>query len=56
MKPTKPMFGKDDLEVGPLGDLLEFLVIAPFVGLIFPFLGAAYTVGFIMEKLGWNET
>jgi hypothetical protein len=50
------IFRRDDLEVESLGDLVSFLVVAPFVFLVLPFLLAAYTLGFLMDQVGWLDT
>lgn len=47
------MFSRDDLQIDSLEDLLHFLPIALLVGLVAPFLIAAYSVGFVMDKTGW---
>ena len=46
----------EDFKVESTGDFLSFMVVAPFVGLVFPFLAGAWTLGFFMDKLGWLET
>lgn len=50
------MFSKDDFKVDSLPDLMSFLLVMPFVGLVLPFLLAAYTLGFLMDMVGWLET
>jgi hypothetical protein len=50
------LFSKEDFEVDSLGDFFAFLLILPFFFFILPFLGAAYTLGFIMDITGWLET
>ena len=50
------MFSKEDFKIGSVGELLEFLPIAPFVGLVAPLLLGAYTLGFLMDKVGWLDT
>ncbi len=50
------MFTKEDFKIDSLSELTSFLLIAPFVGLVFPFLMAAYTLGFVMDLAGWLET
>ena len=50
------MFSKDDFKVDSLSDLMSFLLVMPFVGLVLPFLLAAYTLGFLMDMVGWLET
>ena len=50
------MFSRDDFKVDSIRDLCSFLLILPFVGLVFPFLGAVYTLGFLMDVVGWVDT
>lgn len=50
------MFTKDDFKVENPRDLIEFLPIVLFLGLVAPFLIAAYTLGFIMDVTGWLKT
>ena len=50
------IFSREDFKIDSIPDFLSFLLILPFVGLIFPFLGAAYTLGFIMDITGWLDT
>ena len=50
------MFTKDDLKIESVPDLVSFLVILPFVGLVFPFLAAVYTLGFVEKQIGWLDT
>ena len=50
------MFSREDFRIESLEDLLMFLPIAPFVGLVAPFLLAAYGLGFVMDITGWLET
>ena len=50
------MFRKEDFTIKPLPEFLAFLLVLPFVGLVFPFLMAAYTLGFFMDLVGWLET
>ncbi len=50
------MFTKEDLKIDSLPELVSFLLIAPFVGLVFPFLMAAYSLGFMMDLVGWLDT
>jgi hypothetical protein len=37
-------------------ELVSFSLIAPFVGLVFPFLAAVYFLGFLMDVVGWLDT
>lgn len=50
------MFSREDLKIESVPDLLHFLPILVFVGLVAPFLIAAYTVGFVMDVTGWLQT
>ena len=50
-------FSAKDFELpDDLGELVQFLPIAVFIGLVAPFLIAAYTLGGVMDILGWLET
>ena len=50
-------FTAEDFELPETtGELLEFLPIAVFIGLVAPFLLAAYSLGGLMDFLGWLET
>jgi hypothetical protein len=50
------MFSREDLQVESFEDLITFLPILVFVGLVAPFLIAAYTIGFFMDITGWIKT
>ena len=50
------LFSKEDFRVESFSELVSFLVIAPFVGFIFPFLALAWTAGFIQDVTGWLDT
>jgi hypothetical protein len=50
------MFSKDDFRIESANDLLHFLPILAFIALVAPFLIAAYTLGFVMDKTGWLAT
>lgn len=50
------MFSKEDLKIESAEEFIEFLPIAIFLGLVAPFLIAAYTVGFVMDVTGWLKT
>ena len=39
-----------------LTELISFSLVAPFVGLVFPFLAAVYLLGFFMDVVGWLDT
>jgi hypothetical protein len=50
------MFSREDFQVESFEDLITFLPILVFVGLVAPFLIAAYTIGFVMDVTGWIRT
>ncbi len=50
------LFSKEDFKVTNVVELIEFLPILIFVGLVAPFLLAAYKLGFIMDMVGWLKT
>ena len=50
------MFSRDDLAIESVEDLVHFLPILVFIGLVAPFLIAAYTVGFVMDITGWLKS
>ena len=50
------MFTKDDFKIDSVPDLLAFLIIVPFIGLVAPFLVAVYTLGFVEDITGWLDT
>lgn len=50
------LFSKEDFEVSSFMDLLEFLPIALFLGLLAPLILAAYGLGFLMDVSGWLKT
>ncbi len=50
------MFSKEDFRVDNWGEFLSFMISLPFVGLVLPFLLAAYTLGFFMDLVGWIDT
>lgn len=47
------LFSKADLKIRSADEFFEFLPILLFIGLIAPFLIAAYTLGFFMDLTGW---
>lgn len=47
------MFSKDDFQIDDVQDFLLFLPIFIFIGLVSPFIIAAYKLGFIMDVTGW---
>ena len=50
------LFSREDLQVESWSDFLAFMLILPFIGLVFPFLAAVYTLGFFLDKTGWLDT
>lgn len=50
------IFSREDFKIDSAADFISFMLILPFVGLILPFLGAAYTLGFFMDLCGWLDT
>jgi hypothetical protein len=46
------MFSREDLKIDSTQEFIEFLPIFIFIGLVAPFLLAAYTVGFFLDKAG----
>jgi hypothetical protein len=50
------MFSKEDFKVDSLPELMSFLLVMPFVGLVLPFLLAAYTLGWALDMVGWLDT
>lgn len=50
------IFSREDFRIDSFSEFLSFLLILPFVGLILPFIGAAYTLGFVMDVVGWLDT
>ena len=49
------MFSTEDLRIESIEDLIEFLPIVVFIVFIAPFLGLAYTIGFLMDKAGYLD-
>ena len=50
------MFTKEDFKINSTAELIEFLPIVVFLGLVAPFLIVSYSVGFVMDKTGWLKT
>ena len=50
------IFSRDDFRVDSVPEFLSFLVVLPFVVLVFPFLAAVYTLGFVLDLVGWLDT
>lgn len=49
------MFSREDLQVESFSDFITFMLVMPFVGLVLPFLLAAYTLGWFMDMVGWMD-
>lgn len=49
------MFSAEDITIESIPDLLLFLPILIFCGLVAPFLIAAYSVGAISKAVGWLD-
>ncbi len=47
------LFSKADLEIGSMEELVGFLPIFILIALLAPFLIAAYSLGFVMDQVGW---
>jgi hypothetical protein len=54
--PKKSFDLPGDLKIESFPDFLGFLVVLPFLGLVLPFLGAAYGLGFLLDITGWLDT
>ena len=50
------MFNRDDFQMPPAGELVQFLPIVLFVGLVAPVLLGVYTLSFVMKAIGWLDT
>ncbi len=50
------LFSREDLRVDSWSDFFGFMLVLPFVGLVFPFLAAAYTLGFFLDQIGWLDS
>lgn len=46
------MFREDDFRIDDIGDLLGFLPVVFFLGLVGPFLLAGYGIGFVLNAIG----
>lgn len=49
------MFSSDDFRIESVSDFVMFLPVAFFLGLVAPFLIGAYSLGFVMDKVGWLD-
>jgi hypothetical protein len=54
-RPQKSFDLPGDIKIESFLDFIGFLVMLPFIALVMPFLGAAYTLGFIMDITGWLD-
>ena len=50
------MFTREDFVIDSYSEFFSFLIVAPFVGLVLPFLLAVYTLGFFLDMIGWLDT
>lgn len=50
------MFTKEDFKIESAGEFMEFLPIFVFIGLVAPFLIAAYTIGFFINIFGMMDS
>ena len=50
------MFTREDFKIDSFSEFMSFILVAPFVGLVLPFLLAVYTLGFFMDITGWLDT
>jgi|GEM_PF-874923 len=46
------IFSKEDFKIDGMGDLIDIAPVFIFMGLVAPFLIAAYTLGFVMDVTG----
>ena len=49
------MYTKEDLKIDSVGDFIKFAPIFIFVALVAPFVIGAYSLGFVMNKVGWLD-
>ena len=49
------MFTSEDFRIESATDFIMFLPIVIFMGLVAPFLIAAYSLGFVMDVAGWLD-
>ena len=50
------MFSTEDFKIDSVGEFLAFAPIFIFIGLVAPFVLAAYKLGFLMDITGWLKT
>ena len=50
------LFSRDDFVVEDFGDLVKSAPVFIFVAFVGPFLLAAYTLGFVMDVIGWTDS
>jgi hypothetical protein len=49
------LFSRDDFKVEDFGDLLASAPVFVFVAFVGPFVVAAYSLGFVMDVIGWTD-
>lgn len=49
------MYTKEDLKIDSFGDFITFAPIFIFIALVAPFVIGAYSLGFVMNKVGWLD-
>lgn len=49
------MFTKQDFKIDSVGDLITFAPIFIFIAFVAPFVIGAYSLGFVMDKVGWLD-
>ena len=50
------MFEKEDFFVDSWPEFFGFLLIVPFVALVFPVISAVWALGVVEDMLGWLDT
>jgi hypothetical protein len=50
------LFSKEDFKVNKPEDVLDVAMIGLFLALVAPLIIAAYTLGFVMDRVGWLKT
>jgi hypothetical protein len=50
------MFSKEDFTIKSPQDIIDIAPIVVFLALVAPFLIAAYTLGFLMDLVGWLKS
>ena len=49
------MYTKEDFKIESAGELLAFAPIFIFIAFVAPFVIGAYSLGFVMDKVGWLD-